>query len=70
MVTAVQGGSPAARASLRVHAVIVKLNDQAIDDDHPLKDVLRQYAPGARVSMSVYRGGHTQALQVTLGTHP
>jgi len=70
LVTAVQTGSPAGHAGLRVHDVIVKVNDQAIDDDHPLKDVLRQYAPGAKVSMAVYRGGRNQALQVTLGTHP
>jgi S1-C subfamily serine protease len=70
LVTAVQAGAPASRAGLKVHDVIVKVNDQAIDDVHPLKDVLRQYAPGTKISVTVYRGGHTQGLQVTLGTHP
>jgi len=55
---------------VHTHDVIVKVNDQAIDDDHPLKDVLRQYAPGVKISTSVYRAGHTQTLQVTLGQHP
>jgi putative serine protease PepD len=70
LVTDLQAGGPASRAGVRVHDVIVKLNDQAIDDDHPLKDVLRQYPPGTKVAMTVYRGGHTQGLQVTLGQHP
>ncbi|MEO6796949.1 MAG: trypsin-like peptidase domain-containing protein [Candidatus Dormibacter sp.] len=70
LVTDVQSGSPASRAGVKAHDVIVKVNDQAIDDDHPLKDVLRQYAPGVKISMSVNRAGHTQTLQVTLGQHP
>lgn len=70
LITDVQAGGPASKAGVRVHDVIVKVNDQAIDDDHPLKDVLRQYSPGAKVSMTVFRGGHTQGLQVTLGQHP
>jgi len=70
LVTDVQAGGPASKAGVRIHDVIVKVNDQSIDDDHPLKDVLRQYAPGTKVSMTVFRGGHNQALQVTLGQHP
>lgn len=69
-VTDVTAGSPADRAGIRVHDVVTKVNDQSIDDNHPLKDVLRQYAPGTKVSVTIYRGGHTQTLQVTLGTHP
>jgi S1-C subfamily serine protease len=70
LVTAVTSGSPADHGGVMVHDVITKVNDQAIDDQHPLKDVLRQYAPGTRVTVTVYRGGKTQTLQVTLGTHP
>lgn len=70
VVTAITPGSPADRAGIKIHDVITKVNDQAIDDTHPLKDVLRQYAPGTKVSVTVYRGGKTQTLQVTLGTHP
>jgi S1-C subfamily serine protease len=70
LVTDVTAGSPADHAGVKVHDVITKVNDQAIDDLHQLKDVLRQYAPGTRVSVTVYRGGKSQTLQVTLGTHP
>jgi S1-C subfamily serine protease len=70
VVTAITPGSPADRAGIKVHDVITKVNDQAIDDSHPLKDVLRQYAPGTKVSVTIFRGGKNQTLQVTLGTHP
>jgi S1-C subfamily serine protease len=70
LVTAITLGSPADHAGIMVHDVITKVNDQAIDDQHPLKDVLRQYAPGTRVTVTIYRSGKTQTLQVTLGTHP
>jgi serine protease Do len=69
-VTAITPGSPADHAGIKVHDVITKVNDQSIDDSHPLKDVLRQYAPGTKVSVTIYRGGKNQTLQVTLGTHP
>jgi S1-C subfamily serine protease len=70
VVNAITAGSPADRAGIKVHDVITKVNDQAIDDQHPLKDVLRQYAPGTNVKVTVYRGGKNQTLQVALGTHP
>ena len=70
LVTDVTSGSPADRAGIKAHDVVTKVNDQAIDDEHPLKDVLRQFAPGTRVTVIVYRGGKSQTLQVTLGTHP
>jgi putative serine protease PepD len=70
VVTAITPGSPADRAGIKVHDVITKVNDQTIDDSHPLKDVLRQYAPGTKISVTINRGGKSQTLQVTLGTHP
>lgn len=70
LVTKLTPGSPADKGGVRIHDVITKVNDQAIDDQHPLRDVLRQYAPGTRVSITVYRSGKSQTLQVTLGTQP
>ncbi len=70
LVTAVSPGSPAARAGIRDRDVLTRVNDQAIDDTHPLRDVLRQYAPGTRVSITVYRGGKSQTLAATLGNQP
>ena len=55
---------------MRVNDVIVQVNGQAIDDSHPLKDVLRQFHPGDHVSLTLKRGGQTLTVQVTLGTQP
>ena len=70
LVTNLTAGSPADKGGVRIRDVITKVNDQAIDDQHPLRDVLRQFAPGTRVSITVYRNGRSQTLPVTLGTQP
>jgi len=70
LVTDVQSGSPAARAGIKARDVITRVNDQAIDPSHPLKDVLRQYRPGDQVTLTIVRGGKTQTVKVTLGTQP
>ena len=70
LVTAVTPGSPADHAGIRTHDVITKVNDQLIDDTHPLRDVLRNFAPGTRVSIAIYRGGKSSTVQATLGTSP
>src|SRR4029077_1743696 len=70
VVTAVTPGSPADRAGIRIPDVITKVNDKSVEDSHPLAYVLRQYAPGTKVSITIFRGGKNQTLQVTLGTHP
>jgi S1-C subfamily serine protease len=70
LVTQITPGSPADRAGVRVHDVVTKVNNQVIDDQHPLRDVLRRYAPGTKVSLTVYRSGKSQTLQVTLGSQP
>ena len=63
-------GSPADQAGLRDGDIIVKVNGQAIDGDHPLDATLSQYAPGDTVTISVLRDGQSTTLQVTLGTRP
>ena len=70
LVKQVAVGSPADHAGIRVNDVIVQVNGQAIDDTHPLKDVLRQSHPGDHVSVTLKRGAQTLTVQVTLGTHP
>jgi S1-C subfamily serine protease len=70
LVTDVSPGSPADKGGIKIHDVLTRVNDQVIDDEHPLKDVLRQFAAGTRIRVTVYRSGKSQSLQVTLGTHP
>jgi S1-C subfamily serine protease len=70
LVKQVASGSPADHAGIRVDDTVVQVNGQAIDDSHPLKDVLRQFHPGDHVSLTLKRGGQTLTVQVALGTQP
>jgi putative serine protease PepD len=66
------GGGPADRAGLRVGDVVVQLDDQRLDDAHPLAQVLRsRFKPDQKVTVTYVRGGSTSQLQMTLrGEHP
>ena len=66
----VQPGTPAADAGLQEGDIIVKVDGQAIDSEHPLDATLSQHAPGDTVSIEVLRDGQTVNLQLTLGTRP
>lgn len=68
LVRQVDHGSPADRAGVRPQDVITQVNDQAIDDTHPLKDVLRQFRPSDSITLTVQRSGQTLKLRVTLGS--
>ena len=50
--------------------IIIKVNGQAIDGDHPLDATLSQYAPGDTVTLTILRDGQTTTVQLTLGTRP
>jgi serine protease Do len=67
---AVVPGSPADQAGIREGDIITKVNDQAIDTDHPLDATLSMYAPGDTVTVSLLRDGQTVKVQVKLGTRP
>jgi S1-C subfamily serine protease len=66
----VVSGGPAAKAGIRNGDIIVAINDQAIDEEHPLNAVLSQFAPGATVAVGLMRDGQRQSVDVTLGTRP
>jgi len=67
---AIEPGSPAAQAGLRVGDIIIAIEGQAIDDEHPLDALLTQYAPGQTVILEVLRDGNRQSVSVTLATRP
>jgi S1-C subfamily serine protease len=68
--SAVRADSPAAKAGIKDGDIITKIEDQAIDTDHPLDAVLSQFAPGQTVKVTILRGGNQQMVNVTLGTRP
>ena len=67
---AVRADSPAAKAGVKDGDIITRIEDQAIDADHPLDAVLSQFAPGQTVTLSILRGGEQLSVEVTLGTRP
>jgi serine protease Do len=68
--TAVEAGSPAAQAGIKDGDIIVAVDGAQIDATHPLVELLAQFAPGNKVTLTVQRGSSTLQLPVTLGTRP
>jgi len=67
---AVVADSPAADAGIVEGDLITAVNDERIDAANRLDDLLAQYGPDERLSLSVLRGGQTLTLPVTLGKRP
>ena len=67
---AVTEGSPAAAAGLKGGDVILSIEGQAIDAEHPLDAVLTSFAPGQTVKVSILRGSEELEVSITLGTRP
>jgi S1-C subfamily serine protease len=65
-------GGPADRAGLRAGDVITQVDDQRLDDAHPLAQTLRgRFRPDQRVTVTYARGGSSGQVQLTLlGDHP
>ncbi len=66
-VVVVQKGSPAEKAGLRLGDVVVAVDGEAIKDGTDLTTKLAQHQPGEKVTLSIYRGGRKQDVDVTLG---
>lgn len=71
LVREVIEGTPAAAAGLRVGDIITAVDNAPVDANHRLVDVLRQYRPGDRVTLTIQRNmRRTLSVSVTLGQHP
>ncbi len=70
IVRSVYQDSAADKAGLRQGDVIVSINGNTIDDNHPLVNVLMNFQPGDQVELSIIRNGRTSTVKATLGTRP
>ena len=61
---------PAAKAGVKQGDIIVAIEGQTIDSEHPLDSVLTQFAPGRTVTLGILRNGQKIDIQVTLGVRP
>ncbi|MDQ2952498.1 MAG: trypsin-like peptidase domain-containing protein, partial [Chloroflexota bacterium] len=69
-VSQVVSGSPAQGAGLRPGDIITKVNDQAIDQQHPLNTLMLKSRPGDKIRLTLIRDGQTQTVDLTLGRQP
>jgi len=70
MIQEVVADSPAAEAGLKVGDIITMVDKTPIDADHRLADVVAQYKPGDKVTLTVWRTANTRTITVTVGAHP
>ncbi len=61
---------PAAEAGIQAGDIVTKLDDKAIDEDHPLINVLSHFESGQQVTAEVNRKGTTMSMVVVLGERP
>ncbi|MGA8731817.1 MAG: DegQ family serine endoprotease [Terracidiphilus sp.] len=66
----VSPGGPAAKAGLERGDVVLQLNSTPVTGPDDLSLRVSEMAPGAVAHLQVYRNGHTQPIDVTLGTYP
>jgi putative serine protease PepD len=69
-VAAVNTGSPAASGGVKVGDVIVSIDGDPVASSDDLRDAIAAHEVGAKVTLTVKRGGENQELSVTLGERP
>ena len=69
-VTHVEENSPAAKAGLKEHDVILEVNGQKVDDTGEFVSTIGETAPGSKVALTVWRSGARQNVAATLGARP
>jgi len=66
LIASVVEGSPAAKAGLERHDLVLGAGDERI----PLAEALRASAPGDRLTLHILRAGDERTVTVTLGERP
>ena len=67
---AVINGSPADKAGLKENDIIIKVNDQKLDQDNTLATVLGKYNVGDEVEITFLRDGDAKKVKVKLEAAP
>lgn len=67
LITAVDAGSAAETAGLKVDDVITAVDGDKVDAEHTLRDRLVAYEPGDTIKLDVLRQGEKMTIEATLG---
>ena len=67
LIVEVAKDSPAAKAGLQVHDILLTLDDQKLHSPEQLVKMVRADKPGHEVALTYLRGGKTMNAKVTLG---
>jgi serine protease Do len=70
LVREVMPDGPAEEAGLREGDIVTAVDGQAVDDDHPLDELIREHEVGDQVELTVLREGRELSLTVELDTWP
>ena len=62
--------SPAAKAGVRVNDIVLSINDQPVAGDEGLVAIIRDSAPGEKITLVVERDGKKVTLEATLVARP
>lgn len=63
---AVLPGSPADKAGLRENDIILEIDNEKIDSEHPLAKAVAQKQPGDEINLKILRKGEEQEVKVKL----
>jgi 2-alkenal reductase len=63
-------GGPADHAGLRQGDILLAVNGERIDDEHPFMNIIFEYAPHDTVVFTILREGAEKDLQITFGEKP
>jgi len=65
-IITVDHDAPAAKAGLRVHDVILQMNNQLIEGEAQLRRMLRETPPGHTITLVISRDGQQQTMTIQL----
>jgi len=68
LLNQVMADSPAAKAGLKENDVVTEINGQPIEGTLQFRRMIREIPAGRTAQLTVWRGGRTQSLSVTLGS--
>ena len=70
IVASVEKGSPADKAGLKSHDVLLEMNGEKIESYDSFRNAVAVLKPGSNLRLSVLRNGDIRDINITLGTRP